>query len=88
MNQPRRVTIHIDHLVVEASRARVADAPRIQAALETELIRLFGNGEGHVSGGAQRAVNTYSPGISTEPTPARIGAAIARELHRVVTSGR
>lgn len=87
MKRSASLAVHIDHLVVELPSG-AAGRPQLQAALEAELSRLFGQHYQTGSGGAVRSIAIQSPSLSQAATPAGAGEVIAESIHRLVTGVR
>jgi len=88
MSEPRNVAIRIERVVVDAPDARASDAPRIQAAMEAELVRLFSGRDIVVEGRLERSVSTSGKNLSQQSTAAGVGKQIARAVHEAVTGAR
>ncbi len=86
-----RIMLHIDRLVVDGIDIAAADRPRLAAAVEGELGRLFATG-----GGVHPALagGTSLPSVQAPPMDAvpagdtsALGASIARAVHGGIGNG-
>jgi hypothetical protein len=85
------ITLHIDRLVLDGIDVSAADRPRLAAAVEQELGRLFAAG-----GGVHPALagGTSVPSVQAPPMPAAppgnaaaLGTNIARAVHGGIGNG-
>ena len=80
--KPRAIEVHIGELVLEGFSS--VDAPRIGAAVERELGRLFaehGLPAGLLSGREQPLVDAGSFAHAPQATPALTGTTMARSVY-------
>lgn len=79
-----RIEVHIERLVLEGLPVTAAEGPRVRAAVEHELARLFATGglNGELAVGGARA-RVDAPQISLAPRARSedIGRAVARSIH-------
>jgi hypothetical protein len=86
------INIHIERLILDGVDVPYAQRPVLQAALESELARLVGEGgiaPGLASGGAFPRVRVPGAGItiSSEGGPAALGQQIAQAVYGGIGDG-
>lgn len=79
-----KVHLHIERLILDGLPIERRDAPLVQATVEAEIARLIlteGVAPSLLSGGAIYAQPASSISVTSETTPAELGAQIARSVY-------
>jgi hypothetical protein len=79
-----RIEVHIERLVLDGLPVTTADGPRVRAAVESELARLFaGSGVNRelAGGGALPRVEAPQISLAARERTDAIGRAVARSVH-------
>jgi hypothetical protein len=79
-----KVHLHIERLILDGLPVERRDAPLVQASIEAEIARLLsteGIAPSLLSGGAIYAQPASSISVTSETTPAELGAQIAQAVY-------
>lgn len=79
-----RIDVHIERLVLEGLPITAAEGPRVRAAVEHELARLFATGglnSEFAAGGARARIDAPQLTLAPRAQPENIGRAVARSIH-------
>jgi hypothetical protein len=84
------IVLHIDRIVMDGLALSRAQLPAVRAAMEGELVRLFGTATPEQLGGSRSVERLSAPAFSYGPEqrPAQIGRQVARSVHRSLGSRR
>jgi hypothetical protein len=80
-----KIEVHIERLVLDGLPVTASEAPRVRAAVESELARLFATGGLNrelAAGGAVPRVDAPEVRLARRERPEAIGQGIARSVHR------
>jgi hypothetical protein len=86
LSRPRTVRVHIERLVLD--NVRSSDGPRVAAAVQQELTRLFsqqGVPPSMLGGGAMASVDAGSFRQTPTAKPVATGTQAARSIYRGLT---
>jgi hypothetical protein len=77
------IVLHIDRIVMDGLPVSQAQLPALRAAMEGELVRLFGTATLEQLGGSRSVQRLAAPAFSFGPEqrPAQIGRQVARSVH-------
>jgi hypothetical protein len=82
-----KINMHIERLVLDGLSVSNYRQPMLQAAVETELARLFtanGTADGLTTGGAVSHISAGDIQLADESDPAHLGRQIARSVYEGV----
>lgn len=79
------VRIHIDRLILDGLPVDRLAAPRVRAAVEAELTRMFAAGDWRPTGGAVPAIAAAPIAVASDARPNQIGTAVAQSVHGGLT---
>lgn len=79
------IRLHIERLVLDGSYVSPADGPRVQTAIEAELMRLLATGgmnSGLQAGMAFPSIRVGDMQFTSDISPTQLGQQIANALYR------